>query len=244
MSPLQRAIRRRPADIDLSLGPSRLYLDDIRDIHDILVKFAEKRTVDNPNRMSPEVYLEAGEATAPSAEDLKDATSKELKEVRLYTFGSGSRIWVSLSPVRARISISADDVEGRALIEDIAHFVNRHRSSPTAALFSFPFMYLASLLAVVSLISAFWQGPLAGMLLHYPAIGLAGGLLATFTLGALVEYVFARKFGAVRVVAQWRSESRGLSQEMRRAIYIAIASAIVGGIVTAAIAAAIGEKTS
>ncbi|WP_444949638.1 hypothetical protein [Micromonospora ureilytica] len=242
MSPLQREIRRRPADVELKLGPARLYLDDIRDIYDLLKSFAEKLATKNPDALPPDVSLTAGEATAASIDDLKDATSKELRDIHMSLFSRETRVWISLSPISSRASVNADDTEGRALVEDIAYFINKRRSSATAGLFAHPFLYFCSLMLSGAIATLSWQVPLAresgpvARVAVYVALGLA--------LGAIWECIAAYRYGAIRVISQWRSESRGISSETRRAIYIAVASAVVGGIATAVITALVGDKPS
>jgi hypothetical protein len=79
----------------MPLGPARFYLDDVKDICEALVDFAQQSAKDsntNANVKAPSVEIRVLNAIADEVEDLKDATRPELNHLSLIISGPKLRV--------------------------------------------------------------------------------------------------------------------------------------------------------
>jgi hypothetical protein len=102
-----------------SLGTSRLYLDDLDSIYHLL----ESRT--------RQVTIHAGNAIADGVDDLKDATRRELGDIRLVTSGPGIELKLGGSSQVRAVDHSPEAYE---LVRDVYSLVSSRKLSPQGAL--------------------------------------------------------------------------------------------------------------
>lgn len=231
MSPLHRQIRSY-GPYRINLGPSRLFLDDIQDIISAIESFAinkrKQETSDSEvtTKAEPSVLIVAGNATADSVDDLREATREELNHLSLALDSPEFR--VDLWHIDADITTVRDDPDARALADDITAFIKRKRSHR-------PISWLQSALATYILIFA--GGNLAGTIYsiihHLPFIPPLLYSIMWIASGMFFILRDTGKRGAIRVIAMKRNESRRLSSRARRDIVIAVIASAIGALVIA-----------
>ena len=239
MSPLHRSVRSHGL-YRIPIGPAKLYLDDIQDIVSNLEVFAlalqkepDSQVITGvaegasaPNLDENLVRIVAGSASADVVEDLRDATNDELK--RLTISLDSQRVSIDLWEIFADISISREDLQARALADDIAGFIRGKRPyrfylpRKSTLLLTFP-LYAMAILTI-------------SLAIYFDTIkknGLPGFIIGGFAFVAAVMFTaqafrYAVSRGSIRIVPMRRNESRGLSSRARRDIGIAIVASVVG----------------
>jgi hypothetical protein len=148
---LRRSIQISPdAPFQMSIGPARFFLDDIRDVYDALSDFSKENAEKSGGGENPGVIqIRALSATADNVEDLKEATRAELDKIALIL--SAPSIRIDLSSRRARIIEATGTATVRSFAEGIGEFVDSRRSwlAPLRSRI-FPFIALYCLLAVTT----------------------------------------------------------------------------------------------
>lgn len=229
---LDRTIEIRndnPGLIRFRLGPSKLYLDDIRLICKTLRKASEADVKDSKEiRAAAPVVIAAGKAIAESAEDLRDAWPDELRTLKIAL----GRPVVSVELYRrsAAVTAQSSDVEGRAIALGVRDYVNGKRSLAGVKIFKSPgdalliMLIIVACLAIISTIIYFTNAPRPWLIIPGSAVGL-------FVLATLIRSLFLYLTGTIKVVPREHSEVRGLTLEARKQLLIALAGAIVGGLI-------------
>jgi hypothetical protein len=191
-------------------------------------KAANSQTDDSRDNKAASIIITAGEARADLPDDLRDARPEELQKVRVAI--KNPVISVDLFRRYADVSIISSDPEAKELAAGIQDFVNRRHSlravyyfwgSAEIALF-FLSLTLATLIitAAVTLAATFAQMCLAVIVAALVVILTAGG-----------NCWFAYRIGVVRLIPRKENEIRGLSTETRKQLMIALAGAIIGGLI-------------
>ncbi|WFB07388.1 hypothetical protein LRS74_10250 [Streptomyces sp. LX-29] len=216
---LQRSIKipsNDPGLVRYRLGSSKLYLDDVQIIYEALKELERK------SGCVEAVSLTAGDAIADEPDDLRDATSEELKSVRLAL--KDPLVSVDLWDERADVTASSN-TESRAVAVAIRDFVKGKRNLRGGyALLQGAFDKCALLSAVI-IAGVFLLMDIGLWVYAFPV--LVGGACATFVPNAIGAYVT----GTVRLIPQRRREARGLSIETRRQLIIGLSGAVIGAVI-------------
>ncbi len=213
------ALRRRPPKdfergrYERCPGPVRLYLDDVDD----LLAFISGR--------AKRVELLADDAVADTADDLKSATRKELKELEIEA--RDPRVWVPLHTNRAcALTWTEDDAEAKALVDDVYRLLRQRRSAATLIFATLP-LYGILLLTGMA-VAAFRDDELD---VYSKATYLTFVVFAV--VGTALYYYSAFVRGWCRVVLDRRSLRRVVTATTARQAIVAL---ITGVIVAAATA--------
>ncbi|MDG4826776.1 hypothetical protein O7635_33415 [Asanoa sp. WMMD1127] len=229
---LHRQIRRtQPGEVrhSITLGPARLYLEDLEAIVETLKDFAS--TAVEAGATEPpavrHVTIQAADAVADAVEDLKEATTAELNEVKVYVNGP-SAVDLSLGNSHARIEVDAGDPDARALASDLAVFIGSRRSY-TPPLRMYPGADLFALALTCAVVAggaiALLQGSRWTSTWWFAAVSVV-----LFNIGNLgINYFQARRLGCVEVVPERRKEKTRLSRQVRRDLVVVLVGAVVGG---------------
>jgi hypothetical protein len=229
---LHRQIRSI-GDYRIRLGPSKLYLDDIQDILSTVETFAKEHSP-RPDDKGKDwtIALAAGKAIADSVEDLRDATQDELKRVLILL--NKPSVQISLSRYVAFIETDNDDLESRALADDLAAFINSKKARLRALLPAFILPSGFFVLVVVGIIEGAYHSAHHKSAAQYYAGAIASAIFA------VAFFIFSYKTSAnnnVWIIAARRNESKRLSARTRRDIMIgtigAVIAAVIGAIVSA-----------
>lgn len=195
-----------------------MYLDDLDDL----------QRVAGPPRTAG-VTLSAGNAEAEAAEDLRDATAKELAKLGLVT--REPRIEVRLEKKRANVSTTDDSDGAKALVDDVYGLLAERKSY---RLLAAPVLPLAVAVLAVGVITAllivFGSEPPKRQRTLADYIFLVVLLVSSFgVLGYAVFTDVRRQWraGLTRLVLARRSERRGVSSDARQKVGIAIVTALV-----------------
>jgi hypothetical protein len=173
------------------------------------------------------VTLSAGNALADSPDDLKDATSQDLKSIQI----AGASVNIVLSPSWAYAQATSfygnvSDL-ARSIVDDVERFVRQHRiwlARGRASDMLFEAAIIVTGLFLVLLAAA--SGTAYGYVWSV-GFGLAALLTIFLTQRSL------RRNGSVVVIAQRRNEARGLSMNTRRSLFIGLAGTLFGALATA-----------
>lgn len=228
---LKRSIQA-PSDapFQISLGPARFYLDDIRDVHNALLDFSRKYLKETGKDGPEAVEIRAASAIADDIEDLKEATRAELDNVTLVLLEP--KIRVDLKNLSAKMIAGTDTDMISSFTESMAKFVNGRRS--WRAPFQWPFVL--SLVPLYLLTAGSYLIPYTpkawGLYINH-GVGnydLALSIFFTFaTLGMTAYLAFLRR-NTVKVIPLWRRERRTISRETRTAIIAGVLSAVALGL--------------
>lgn len=228
--------------VEYNLGPSKLYLDDIRLIYQTLLDSAiSARSADSEDSKAGQpVDIFVSGATADAPEDLRDATPKELRYVSIISINPGVGVFLG-SQFKSTIRVLSPSGEGIALA--IRDFVNGKRSFRGA--FNNGFIWLGvALVQLIPILNAL-QGAKAPIhskawhpffedciTLEAITVGaiIAFGLL-TYWCRLLPAHISNILKSKVYVVPHKEGEVRGLSSETRKQLLIALAGAVLGGLI-------------
>jgi len=218
-----------PGLIRHRLGPSKLYLDDVRLICNTLKIASEARARDDGefDKVAP-VVITAGKATADSPEDLCDAWPKELQTVKIAL----GRPVVSVELYRrsAGVTAQSSDIEGKAVALSVRDYVNSKRSLAGVKIFKSPGdAFLITLIAVAC-------SAIIGAISYFsnasrPWLIISGSAVGWFALASLIRSLFLYLTGTTKVVPRARNEIRRLTSETRKQLLVALAGAIVGALI-------------
>src|SRR5258708_10782498 len=235
MSPLRRQIRSY-GPYRVTLGPAKLFLDDIQDIISAIESFIVKRQKEEGSSLTANgkeepsepsaVVIVAGNAIADSVEDLREASKEELNHLSLVL--ESPHFNIDLWHIDADITTVRDDLEARTLADDIAAFVKSKRALFRGVwLASVGLAYLI-ILGAGNLSVAIYQVKHHGPYLPSLVFGIM--FLGSGVLFSITAYRRSSHLGTVRVVAMRRNESRRLSSRARRDIFIAVVASVLGGL--------------
>lgn len=233
---LRREIKIETEDagpIRFRLGPARLYLNDVELIYETLLAAASKKAVDSSTDDSQDnkaasIIITAGEARADHPCDLRDAQPEELQKVRIAM--KDPAISIDLYRRYANISTVSSDSEAKELAAAIHSFVNRHYSPRAAYHFwgsaEIVLFFLSLTLATLIITAAVTLADTYA--LTFLAV-IVAALVVILTAGGNCWFTY--RIGAVRLIPRRENEVRGLSAETRKQLMIALAGAIIGGLV-------------
>lgn len=213
--------------VQYRLGPSKLYIDDIRLIYSLLLENSKARTGESGEEAAP-VVITAGKATADLPEDLSEARPEELQTVRVAL--DRPLVAVDLRRRGAVVTAQSSDPRATALARGIRDDVNSKRSMVGIKVFKSPADGFLTVLIV--LICAAIISPLSYSM-HAPHVWLINSASAAglFICAILGRSFFLYLSGTVKVVPKTQNEIRGLTSETRKQLFIALAGAIVGGLI-------------
>lgn len=278
MSPLRRELRQTSYTHEESLGPAKLFLDDLDDLMKLLREASEERrreyvselherkrsepgqreTGEGGNREADgitrtakadpdskelrgaaeraivdgrkavddwfarrfRVELKVGDAVADEPDDLRHAPRKDLSRVRISVMDI--QLWVTLGPHYAKISAHVyqdDNLFARKLVDDTVRLINRRRLHIVLTWATALYLLGGGVFFALGALSAV-NGDLAG----------GAPLVATGAILAVVPQFMLRRSGSVTIVPRRYSEARGLSDQNRREVFVAIVSAAIGAI--------------
>ena len=227
--PLHRTIEiaDEPGLIRYRLGPSKLYIDDVRLIYEHLVDDSKARTRESGEEAAP-VVITAGKATADLPEDLSEATPKELQTVRVAL--DRPLVTVDLWRRGAGVTAQSSDPRATALARGIRDNVNSKRSLLGIKVFKSSADGL--LIALIIVVCMTIISPLSYSM-HAPHVWLinSGSAVGLFMFTILGRSFFLYLSGTIKVVPRKQNEVRGLTSETRKQLFIALAGAIVGGLI-------------
>jgi hypothetical protein len=229
--------------VEYNLGPSKLYLDDIRLIYQRLLDSAiSERSADSGDgKADPPVGIFVSGAIADAPEDLRDATPKELRRVSIISTNLGIGVFLG-SQYTSKIEVWSPS-KGDRIASAIRDFVNGKRSFRGA--FDNRFIWLGLASAQLILILNAPQGAKAPIhsnawhpffedCLTLEAI-TAGAIIAfgllTYWCRLLPAHIRNILSSKVYVVPHMEAEVRGLSSETRKQLLIALAGAVLGGLI-------------
>jgi len=222
------------APFRIPIGPARFYLDDVKDIYEALIDFAQQQSAkdSNTNVEIPCVEIRALNATADEVADLKDATRPELDHLSLIL--STPKVRVDLWSHQAEIIAESDTSDVRKFVEGIAAFTDTRRKW-TAPLRRVATGVLPAYLLLCSFIAIPYL-PRSWGLNNTQGINRYNGIAEWFfavMVVALTIFMYVTRRYIVRVLPVWRQESRGLSQRSRRDIAVALIAATISAAVIA-----------
>lgn len=209
------ALRPRTADyprlIAKTVGPVKVDLDDLRDLHSLLA-----------DRTSGPVSIQVGKYQADDPLDFAEASDADLYHVRFTTASPVVR--VVLTPDGASVSAETDDPAIVRLVEDVAKLINQR---PLSTKIAYPWFIrvLAAVMAalLIGLAASFFHG------------GKTTGGWVTLAAGfAVLTYMLVstprswRYRGAVEVLPIRRVDRRVNANAFRSNLAVALLSAIVG----------------
>jgi hypothetical protein len=215
-----------PGLIRHRLGPSKLYIDDVELIYDLLVDASNTRAEESGEKPAP-VVITAGEAVADLVENLSDATPKELLKVHIAL--DQPLVSVDLWRRWAVVTAQSSDPKARELALSIRKYVKDKRSVTGVKLFKS--LGDESLLALIITICIAIMLPLC-YLMSVPDLWLinSGSAVGLFICAILGRWSFLYLSGTVKVVPRRLNEARRLTSEMRRQLFVALAAALIGGL--------------
>jgi hypothetical protein len=209
------ALRPRTADyprlIAKTVGPVKVDLDDLTDLHSLLV-----------DRTSGPVSIQVGKYQADDPLDFAQASDADLCHVRFTTASPVVRVF--LTPSVASVSAETDDPATIRLVEDAAKLINQRPLSTKIAYPWFLRVLIAALAALVTgLAVSFFRG------------GQSTGGYVTFAVGFVgAVYMILdgprswRQQGAVEVLPIRRVDRRVNANTFRSNVAVALLSAILG----------------
>jgi hypothetical protein len=216
-----------PGLVHYRLGPSKLYLDDVNLIYETLIAASKERAGDG-NSPAP-VVITAGEATADSPEDLRDATSKELKKVTVGL--DDPLLFVELWATHAGVTAKAADREGKALATGIRDYIKSRRTlsaiRPSGGFWNLLIVAGCIIFNLFIGINIAHQVgiPLNQIALKITALGLIEGIAIL-----LIRMAITYRVGAARIMPRLQNEVRGFTSERRTQLAVALASAVVSAV--------------
>lgn len=193
-------------------GPVVMDLDDLRDLHELLA-----------DRTSGVVSIQVGRYSADHPEDFRQASDKDLMQIKLTT--ASPTVQAFLSPDAGRVWSQTDDPATIRLVEDAAELINECRTRYTAM---YPPIAAVSLLIVLSVI----------LVTTIPAFALGEtetGLIGVGLTAAIIGWWLyatprtARSRGGARIIPLSRDERRARAGSAKANLMIAALSAILGG---------------
>jgi hypothetical protein len=235
MSPLRRNIRQYGPS-RTSLGPSKLYLDDIQAIVDALDEFAiEYAKAESAKSGEPitdldgaKVIIVAGEAVADAVEDLREASQDELGRISIML--DEPRIVVNLRHIASDISFPRENAEARAAADDIARHINRRRMRFTGLWARLGLAIYHVLAIVVNLAFGLYK-----LMRHQDVFGsIAFTMMDVTLLIFLGGFTHSGNVNPVRVVPLKECEGRRISKRTRRDILVAAVSLAGAAIIAVA----------
>lgn len=235
VSPLRREIRRL-GPYRVTLGPARLFLDDVQDIVRYLKKVGSTSNPDQPglevesseqeDLFKDGVAIGAVNAIADSVEDLCETTRDELEQVTILH--DKPIVQVDLWKYSAEVLVYPNDAASRMIADDIAAFIrDRRRWFSTCRfcllLFTIGIVTIPLLVIVnVGHSHSHWYNNI-----YVPLLVIGAAIV-----GTAQDTYNAYRYGTVTIVPSWRKERRILSQQSRQAYVVAILGAVAGSILT------------
>src|SRR5271170_222522 len=188
-----------PGLIRYRLGPSKLYLDDIRLICNTLKIVSETRAEDSEKKSgeAAPIKITAGKGTADYPEDLREAWPNELQTVKIAL----DRPVVSIELYRRSAVVTAlsSDTEGKTVALSVRDYVNSKRSLAGVKIFKSSLdafliaLIVAACLAIIGTASYFSNAS------HLWLI-ITGSAVALFVLASLIRSLFLYLTGTIKVV--------------------------------------------
>lgn len=233
--PLHRIVLPISTEYRKTLGPARLYLNDIDEISSALQSYAdldrdaylgslahdEKLT----NSKLFQVQLWVGDVQADGVDDLKDASRRELATVSLRLGQPFVIVVLSRHGSVVRAVITERDERLQETLDAIVRSINSRHLRIVPGISALLLYLSASLLLVSSLVGSI-ANSFSGQSLSYYA-----GFTVSFALGLLMLFLpmfFARKYGSVAVIAERHAEVRAATTQTRRELLAALIGAVVG----------------
>ncbi|TCB95809.1 hypothetical protein E0H26_18580 [Micromonospora zingiberis] len=194
-------------------GPVAMDLDDLRDLHQLLV-----------DRTSGVVSIQVGRYEADDPTDFRQASDKDLMRIKVTT--ASPMVQAFLTPDVGRVWSQTDDAATTRLVEDAAELINGCRTRYSVI---YPPIPAISLLIVVSLLTLLAVSAFA---IGNSETGLIGVGLAAAMIGWWLYETprNARSRGGVKIVPLSRDERRARSGNTRASVTIAILGAFIGGV--------------
>lgn len=174
---------------------------------------------------SRRVTLRAGNALADTSDDLRQATTHELRRVKIVS--RSSDVVCELRRRNARVyTYDTSDPTTLQIVDSIASHLNGHKSVLGCLSALSRFFYLLLLLTLgLGVYMVLTTGSV------YPISKTASFLIFALPIYALMLDIFViYRLGSAQVLAKTNSEARGLSEESRRNVYIAVTGAAVGAL--------------
>lgn len=213
-----------PGLVRYRLGPSKLYLDDVNLIYETLVAASKERAGDG-NSPAP-VVITAGEATADSPEDLRDATPKELRKVTIAL--DNPLLFVELWATYAGATAKSADREGKALAMGIRQHIKSRRTlsaiRPSGGFWNLLIVAGCIILNLSVVIDVANQAgiPFKQTALLATVLGLIEGIVIL-----LIRVTIIYRVGTARIIPRLQNEVRGLTSERRTQLAVGLATAVV-----------------
>jgi hypothetical protein len=194
-----------------------------------------KRTAAKIVESRIEVELTAGEAVAEEAEDLRDATPRELNDLSIVC--THPKIAIQFGPQWARVRgfVEGEDNGTRNVVDDVARFFRARRTIYVGKRLLTRLGMLNTVVLVPLLLGTYWF--LSGTDITTGSRRLALKIYTGFALVAWVVFPLAfdqlirvRQTGGVIVIPQRRKDAHVISSQTKRNIAIGVLSAVVGTI--------------
>lgn len=215
----------------IPLKRSRLYLDDVQDILSTVESFAKEYCQKSDERDKDwQLFLQASKATADTVEDLREANREELEHVSIRL--TKPYIVIDLWRQLADITTDYDNLEARALADDIASFVESRRSWSIGITRVLLLPAIAWCFAIGNLVIAIMHS-LRQHQVDTHDYSWAAAFLALGMFIFLSDAIMRRRrnFDGVVVVATKRAEKQRISGRARRDIIVAIAAAVISAVI-------------
>lgn len=209
-------VTRQPAFVlSEPLGFVTLYLDDL----EILLSYLRANSAD--------VILSAGSAIADEVDDLKSASSEELKRVAIRTVSPAMTVWLSSS--NAEVLTTEQSDKAQKLTTGTAALLREHRGgglrSFGRSLITGGFVGLLLMAgAIVGMITSETSSVIGLVFLGF-GVSIALGL-------ATLLWISTKKTGRGRIRLLRRSEARAAASTLRVQWAIAITAVLVGVLAT------------
>lgn len=204
--------RRAPYREIRTVGPVKLYLSDIDAIVSRLSKDAG------------EVVISAGTSSASTAQDLRDATRRELSSLMIQT--DSPRVDIYLHPKRCTVESTQDDDFARSVLENAVSLVEQHRRS----LFPRFLVQAAISLLVIGLLIVYFR--LATSNQSQIVVALIFGVMILAMLAYWNWYSWRSyvRSGRTRLVLRDRQEASDRRVSMATTVWVGVGGAIAGGV--------------
>jgi hypothetical protein len=231
VSPLKREIRpASDAPFRVSLGPALLYLDDVRDIYEGLVTFSKEWSKGEAGSRAiagqlPRIQITALSALADQVEDLEEATRAELDHLSLIS--QSPKIRIDFWCRGAEIIAESEGAGVRSFIEGVEKFLQGRRNWVVflgqALTRGVAFLLLPAVFAIMMFVPG-----LPEQLAITP--DTEEYVLLAIVFVTVFYLYYSRYRHIVKVVPVWRKDRRRFTNQTRREIFIALASAAVVGL--------------
>ena len=211
---LARGPRRR-VQVE-TLGPVKLNLDDLQDLHDLLT-----------DKTGEEVRVSAGRYDAQVVSDLTDADDMDLASVVLSV--PANSFTVNLGASGANVVCDSRERNLLDLVEDVASYVN---GKPLSRRIAYPPVVVAFIIITWMMIVG--VGILAMPPGDQPVGYWCAALITIFILGYLWYLPKSWKArGAVEIVPLRRHEIRRRSFDSRNSVWSGVVGATIGAMIGA-----------